>query len=296
MRTIVVADAVMGLDNVLAVAGAAHGSYLLVVLGLLISVPIVVWGSTVVLKVVDRFPGVVYVGAGVLVWTAVKMVLGEPLFPGRCWSRRHAHGPAALPRDPDRPVGRLRAGTIAPAGVAHPSTPGPRSARSCRRPPRAAADGFTFRHARAKGDSRRAQGPHSRSTARATAPARRAPSRSTNTGVTTSWSCICSTSSRACRATSPRFVGRARPPGLHARPRRRGARRRAGTGGRGTGAAPDPLGDRRAAPRRSAGSRRSSASTHIVHGAWPSARTRSPGCWRTRSRTGCSRRRRFRSR
>ncbi len=50
MRTIVVADAVMGLDNVLAVAGAAHGSFALVVLGLLISVPIVVWGSTFVLK------------------------------------------------------------------------------------------------------------------------------------------------------------------------------------------------------------------------------------------------------
>ena len=79
MRTIVIADAVMGLDNVLAVAGAAHGSYLLVVLGLLISVPIVVWGSTVVLKIVDRFPAVVYIGAGVLVWTAVKMILGEPL-------------------------------------------------------------------------------------------------------------------------------------------------------------------------------------------------------------------------
>jgi YjbE family integral membrane protein len=79
MRTIVIADAVMGLDNVLAVAGAAHGSYLLVVLGLLISVPIVVWGSTVVLKMVDRFPAIVYVGAGVLVWTAVKMILGEPL-------------------------------------------------------------------------------------------------------------------------------------------------------------------------------------------------------------------------
>jgi YjbE family integral membrane protein len=79
MRTIVVADAVMGLDNVLAVAGAAHGSYLLVVAGLVISVPIVVWGSTVVLKVVDRFPGVVYIGAGVLVWTAVKMITSEPL-------------------------------------------------------------------------------------------------------------------------------------------------------------------------------------------------------------------------
>lgn len=79
MRTIVIADAVMGLDNVLAVAGAAHGSYLLVVVGLAISVPIVVWGSTLVLKVVDRFPSVVYVGAGVLVWTAVKMVTAEPL-------------------------------------------------------------------------------------------------------------------------------------------------------------------------------------------------------------------------
>jgi YjbE family integral membrane protein len=79
MRTIVIADAVMGLDNVLAVAGAAHGSYLLVVLGLLISIPIVVWGSTLVLKVVDRYPGVIYLGAAVLVWTAAKMVAAEPL-------------------------------------------------------------------------------------------------------------------------------------------------------------------------------------------------------------------------
>ena len=79
MRTIVIADAVMGLDNVLAVAGAAHGSYLLVVTGLAISVPIVVWGSTLVLKVVERYPGVVYVGAGVLVWTAAKMITSEPL-------------------------------------------------------------------------------------------------------------------------------------------------------------------------------------------------------------------------
>jgi YjbE family integral membrane protein len=79
MRTIVIADAVMGLDNVLAVAGAAHGSYLLVIVGLAISVPIVVWGSTLVLKVVERFPAVVYVGAGVLLWTAVKMMTSEPL-------------------------------------------------------------------------------------------------------------------------------------------------------------------------------------------------------------------------
>ncbi len=78
LRTIVVADMVMGLDNVLAVAGAAHGSYLLVVLGLLISVPIVIWGSTIMLKWVERYPGIVYVGAAVLAWTAAKMIASEP--------------------------------------------------------------------------------------------------------------------------------------------------------------------------------------------------------------------------
>ena len=79
IKTIVVADMVMGLDNVLAVAGAAHGSYLLVALGLLISIPIVIWGSTLLLRFVERYPGFVYLGAGVLAWTAVKMVTSEPL-------------------------------------------------------------------------------------------------------------------------------------------------------------------------------------------------------------------------
>ena len=78
MRTIVVADAVMGLDNVLAVAGAAHGSILLVVLGLLISIPIVVWGSTLILRWLERYPSLLYVGGAVLAWTAVKMITGEP--------------------------------------------------------------------------------------------------------------------------------------------------------------------------------------------------------------------------
>src|SRR4249920_2710469 len=79
MRTVIVADALMGLDNVLAVAGASHGNLLLVVLGLLISVPIVMWGSTIVLKIVERVPAVVYLGAGVLVWTGVLMMRGEPV-------------------------------------------------------------------------------------------------------------------------------------------------------------------------------------------------------------------------
>ncbi|MEO6566844.1 MAG: universal stress protein, partial [Casimicrobiaceae bacterium] len=80
IRTVVVADTIMGLDNVLAVAGAAHGSFIMVTLGLLISIPIVVWGSTLILRVVDRFPAFVYVGAGVLAWTAVKMMTAEPAF------------------------------------------------------------------------------------------------------------------------------------------------------------------------------------------------------------------------
>ncbi|MFC4766645.1 TerC family protein [Effusibacillus consociatus] len=79
VRTIVIADAVMGIDNVLAVAGAAHGNFLLVILGLLISVPIVVWGSTVFIKLTDRYPAIIQIGAGVLAWTAAKMIADEPL-------------------------------------------------------------------------------------------------------------------------------------------------------------------------------------------------------------------------
>jgi len=82
IKTIVFADIIMGLDNVLAVAGASHGSYLLVICGLLISIPIVVWGSSVILRFIDRFPAFVYLGAGVLAWTAAKMMVAEPLFKG----------------------------------------------------------------------------------------------------------------------------------------------------------------------------------------------------------------------
>ncbi|SHE94644.1 TerC family protein [Desulforamulus putei] len=79
IRTIIIADAVMGLDNVLAVAGSAHGSFLLVILGLLISVPIMVWGSTFILKWMERFPIIIYIGAGVIALTAAKMIADEPL-------------------------------------------------------------------------------------------------------------------------------------------------------------------------------------------------------------------------
>jgi YjbE family integral membrane protein len=79
MKTIVVADALMGVDNVLGVAGAAHGAMDLVVIGLLVSVPIVVFGSSIVLKLVERFPIIIELGAAVLAFTAVKMIVSEPL-------------------------------------------------------------------------------------------------------------------------------------------------------------------------------------------------------------------------
>jgi YjbE family integral membrane protein len=79
IRTIVVADLVMGLDNVLAVAGASHGSFLLVVIGLMISVPIMVLGSTVILRLIERFPWLIYVGSGILAFTAARMIAEEPL-------------------------------------------------------------------------------------------------------------------------------------------------------------------------------------------------------------------------
>ncbi len=79
MKTIVIADALMGVDNVLGVAGAAHGAMDLVVIGLLVSVPIVVFGSKVVLTLVERFPIIIRAGAAVLALTAAKMIVGEPL-------------------------------------------------------------------------------------------------------------------------------------------------------------------------------------------------------------------------
>jgi predicted tellurium resistance membrane protein TerC len=78
MKTIVVADALMGVDNVLGVAGAAHGSMDLVIIGLLVSVPIVVSGSSMVLRLVGRFPVIIELGAAVLAFTAARMIVTEP--------------------------------------------------------------------------------------------------------------------------------------------------------------------------------------------------------------------------
>ncbi|WP_085506979.1 TerC family protein [Thalassobacillus devorans] len=77
IKTIVFADIVMGFDNVLAIAGASHDNILLVAMGLLVSVPIIIWGSKIILRLMERFPSLVYIGAGILAYTAAEMILEE---------------------------------------------------------------------------------------------------------------------------------------------------------------------------------------------------------------------------
>lgn len=77
VRTVIVADVVMSLDNVIAVAGAAHGDITLVVFGILVSVPIIVWGSRFVLKLMDRFPVVITLGGALLGWIAGGMAVSD---------------------------------------------------------------------------------------------------------------------------------------------------------------------------------------------------------------------------
>ncbi|MCB1916044.1 MAG: TerC family protein [Rhodocyclaceae bacterium] len=77
VRTVVLADAVMSVDNVLAVAGAAHGDMNLVVFGILVSIPIIVWGSRLVLALMDRFPFVITLGGALLGWIAGGMLVSD---------------------------------------------------------------------------------------------------------------------------------------------------------------------------------------------------------------------------
>ena len=82
IKTIIIADFVMSLDNVIAIAGAAQGAHPdhqigLVIFGLVVSVPIIVWGSTIVLKLIDRFPIVVTFGAALLGWIAGGMLVTD---------------------------------------------------------------------------------------------------------------------------------------------------------------------------------------------------------------------------
>jgi YjbE family integral membrane protein len=78
IKTIVVADIVMGIDNVMAVAGAAHGNFYLVIIGLVFSIPIIIWGSKIILVAMEKYPIIIYFGASILCYTAGKMIINEP--------------------------------------------------------------------------------------------------------------------------------------------------------------------------------------------------------------------------
>lgn len=77
IKTIVIADLVMSLDNVLAVAAVARDSYLLLIIGLLISIPIIIAGSQLLVWVMTKFPAFVYIGAALIAWTAGEMINGD---------------------------------------------------------------------------------------------------------------------------------------------------------------------------------------------------------------------------
>lgn len=83
VRTIIIADGVMGIDNVIAVAGVANGNMLLIGVGILITIPIIIWSSTKFIQLVERYPIIIYVGGGILAWTAGGMITGDPLITSR---------------------------------------------------------------------------------------------------------------------------------------------------------------------------------------------------------------------
>lgn len=76
--TIVVADFVMSLDNVLAVAAVAEGDTAMLIIGIVMSIPIIIWGSSFIMRLLDRLPGLVYLGGGLLGYTAAEMMLNDP--------------------------------------------------------------------------------------------------------------------------------------------------------------------------------------------------------------------------
>ena len=79
ITTIVIADGIMGIDNVIGVVGAAGGHMTMVAIGMLITVPIIIYGSTLFVKVIERFPIILYVGGGILGWVGAGMAVEDKL-------------------------------------------------------------------------------------------------------------------------------------------------------------------------------------------------------------------------
>ena len=97
VRTVIIADIVMSIDNVLGVAAAAKGSLLLLVFGLVISIPLVIFGSTIMIKMMERFPIIVVLGATLIGWVAGETIMNDVALHGVLESRPWLHyvGPAA---------------------------------------------------------------------------------------------------------------------------------------------------------------------------------------------------------
>lgn len=79
IRTIIIADVVMSLDNILAVGGAAHGNIPLLIFGLILSMSLIMFGSNVVATLMNRLPWLAYVGAAILIYTAGEMIFNDPI-------------------------------------------------------------------------------------------------------------------------------------------------------------------------------------------------------------------------
>jgi len=89
IKTILIADLVMSLDNVIAVAAVAKGSFILLVLGLLISIPLVVYGATMLMRLMDRYPAIITIGAALIGFVAGEMAVTDPVVIG--WFEQSAH-------------------------------------------------------------------------------------------------------------------------------------------------------------------------------------------------------------
>ncbi|GAB7387036.1 TerC family protein [Bacillaceae bacterium] len=79
VRTIIMADVVMSLDNVLAIVGVAHGNFLLIAIGIGLSIPLIFWGSKMLMYLMERFPIIVYIGSGILAWAAGEMIVKDKI-------------------------------------------------------------------------------------------------------------------------------------------------------------------------------------------------------------------------
>jgi YjbE family integral membrane protein len=90
IKTILIADLVMSLDNVIAVAAAAGGSFVLLVLGLAISIPLVIFGATLLVKAMERFPVIITLGAALIGMVAGEMIITDPVIIG--WMTDHVAG------------------------------------------------------------------------------------------------------------------------------------------------------------------------------------------------------------